>query len=177
MVLYGFLKMMIGFFFKPIMATWMAAGLCLGIGILLLVPILSFNQKNHGRMNMAELLASPKRADRLVALRVCEQQKLEITGFPQYEELLHSADAAERYWLARTLAFSRRPSSYDHLLELLRDPEPIVRCQALYALGQRAEARAIEPIRAHITSSDHWYVQWYGYGALRKLAWHQKPLP
>ena len=176
MVLYGFLKMLIGFFFKPIMATWMAAGLCLGIGIILLVPIQSFNQKNQGRMNTAELLASPKRASRLLALRVCEQQKLEITGFPQYEGLLHSADAAERYWLARTLAYSRRPASYDHLLELLSDPEPIVRCQALYALGQRAGPRAVEPILAQITSSDHWYVQWYGYGALRKLAWYQKPL-
>jgi hypothetical protein len=176
MVLYGFLKMMIGFFFKPIMATWMVAGICIALGILLLLPIWSFNNQNQDRMNLADLLKSDKRADHLLALRFMEQQKLEITGFPHYEGLLRSADVSERYWLARALAYSRRSASYDYLLELLSDPEPIVRCQALYALGQRAEVRAVEPILAQITSSDQWYVQWYGYGALRKLAWHQKSL-
>jgi hypothetical protein len=174
MIGYGFLKMIIGFFIKPIIATWTVSGLCLVLGILLLIPITSINNQN--RMNPAEGLSSPKRVDHLVALRNFEQQKMEITAFPQYKELLHSTDMSERYWLARTLAYSHRPESYDHLLELLSDSEPIVRCQALYALGQRVEARAIEPILAHIISSDHWYVQWYGYGALRTLGWHQEPL-
>jgi HEAT repeat protein len=106
-----------------------------------------------------------------------EQHKIEPSTLPPYERLLRSADTAERYWATRALLNERKPEAQDHLLGLLNDAEPIVRCQALSVLGQRAETRTMESVLAHIVTSDHWYEQWYGYGALRKLGWHQKPLP
>jgi len=175
MALYGFLKMLLGFLFKPVAAVWLTAGTGLGLGLLFLMPIMSINKESLP--DPVAGLNSVKNTDRLSALRVCERQKRDIAALPQYKELLRSPEVPERYWLARALANSPGPSSFEDLLGLLKDPEPIVRCQALYALGQKAEAQAIEPVLAHITSSDHWYVQWYAYGALRTLGWRQKPLP
>jgi hypothetical protein len=177
MIVFGMLHIVVGFFLKPVAAAWTTAGLCLGIGVLLLVPVQSINIKKQDQTNLAERLRSSKRADHLVALRYVEQHKLALSAFPEYERFLASRDIAERYWSARALSYDRGPAIQGHLLALLSDPEPIVRCQALYALGLRGEVQAIAPIYALITSTGHWYVQWYGYGALRKLGWHQKPLP
>ena len=80
-----------------------------------------------------------------------------------------------RYWLARSLAGAGGPLAGPTLLDLMEDPQPIVVCQAIYSLGRRRDARAVPAILDKINRSDHWYVQWYGYNALKGLGWRQKP--
>ena len=98
---------------------------------------------------------------------------MEITDYPAYQLLLASPLVVERYWLARAMADSRSETTYHQLLQLIQDVHPNVTCQALYALGQRGRREAIEPIKMQMRASDHWYTQWYGYRALRKLGWRQ----
>jgi HEAT repeat protein len=56
---------------------------------------------------------------------------------------------------------------------LIHDPHPNVICQAFYALGEMGRRTAIGPIKQRLVELDHWYAQWYAYGALRKLGWRQ----
>jgi HEAT repeat protein len=93
---------------------------------------------------------------------------------------LTSNRVVERYWLARNLAHSRNASAYRDLLTLIKDPHPNVVCQAYYALGRQGKRTAIDPIKTQMTRSDHWYTQFYGYRAIRKLGWNQtqsRPIP
>jgi hypothetical protein len=55
------------------------------------------------------------------------------------------------------------------------DPHPNVVCQAFYALGARGQRMAIHPIMERLVRTNHWYAQWYGYRALRRLGWYQVP--
>jgi HEAT repeat protein len=98
-----------------------------------------------------------------------------MARYPTYQKMLNSPLVVERYWLARALAKSRAAATYSELLSLLKDPHPNVICQVFYALGQRGRKRAIRPIQKKLKDSNHWYAQWYGYHALRKLGWHQRP--
>jgi HEAT repeat protein len=75
--------------------------------------------------------------------------------------------------LARALAFSRDPATFSDLLHLMQDSHSNVVCQSYYALGQRGQQTAIKAIEAQMVQSDHWYTQWYGYRAMRRLGWHQ----
>jgi HEAT repeat protein len=59
------------------------------------------------------------------------------------------------------------------LLALADDPSPIVVCQALWALGERKNRAAVPEIISRINTSSHWYIQMYGYRALRTLGWVQ----
>jgi HEAT repeat protein len=87
--------------------------------------------------------------------------------------MLKSPHIPVRYWLARALAVSRKPETYDDLLSFLDDPHPNVVSMAFYALGKRGDRSAIGLILHRIETSRHWYVQWYAYKALRRLGWKQ----
>jgi HEAT repeat protein len=102
-----------------------------------------------------------------------EQKGLEIAGLPGYEGLLSSPNAAERYWLVRTLGVSRRERTYRDLLGFLHDPQLNVVTMAYYALGRRGDRRAVPVILERIRTSRHWYEQWYAYRALKALGWVQ----
>ncbi|OQY44131.1 MAG: hypothetical protein B6240_11080 [Desulfobacteraceae bacterium 4572_87] len=88
--------------------------------------------------------------------------------------LLASPHTQERYWAAKTLGVSQSHEIYEDLLELLKDPSPIVVSAALFSLGQRGERKAISRILQHLKISEHYYVQWYAYKALKNLGWNQK---
>ena len=45
---------------------------------------------------------------------------------------------------------------------------------AMYSLGKRQDADAVNEIVYRINISDHWYVQWYAYRALKRLGWTQE---
>ena len=150
-----------------------ASIICLLIGIL----ILFFFQSNRSRSiqipNISGALASAHWQTRLAALKLIEQKKLEMADYQTYSILEKNRPPQERYWLARTLAYSRRPETYKILLEFLNDDNLNVRTMAFYSLGLRQEKRAIRPILVEIAKSDSWYEQMYAYKALRALGWKQ----
>ena len=150
-----------------------ASILCLLIGI----SVLLFFQSNRSRSiqipDISSALASAQWQTRLAALKLIEQNKLEIGDYQTYSILETSRPPQERYWLARTLAHSRRPESYKILLEFLNDDNLNVRTMTFYSLGLRQDRRAIRPILVKIEKSDSWYEQMYAYKALRALGWKQ----
>jgi hypothetical protein len=85
-----------------------------------------------------------------------------------------SPHTRERYWAAKTPGVSQSHKTYEDLLELLKDPSPIVVSAALFSLGQRGERKAISRILQQMKDSEHYYVQWYAYKALKTLGWKQK---
>ena len=124
--------------------------------------------------DVPQALASESWQERVAALRIIEQKKLEVSSFPPYPRLLTSPHIAERYQVARALAVSRRPETYIDLLAFLDDPHPNVASMAFYGLGQRGNRRGVSEILTRIKTSDHWYNQWYAYKALRALGWKQR---
>jgi len=151
--------------------------LCLLIGIIVLVY---FQLNRSGSINFKELsqaLESENWQTRVAALKTIQQEKLEIADYSAYSRLLKSRIPQERYWLVRTLAFSRRSGTYDDLLTFLNDKNTNVRCMAFYSLGRRQNPSAIKPILARIKISDNWYSQMYAYKALRSLGWKQTKSP
>jgi HEAT repeat protein len=151
-----------------------ASALCLFIGITLLVPVHFGRSQQIGVKDVAEALESRRWQERVAALKVIEQERLELGHFQAYQRVLASPHVPERYWLARALGVSRKSETYKDLLTFLDDPCPSVVSMAFYALGQRGDTRAIQQIMKRIEVSDHWYNQWYAYKALRNLGWRQK---
>lgn len=113
---------------------------------------------------------------RIAALKTIADKHLKITDFKHYKTILESRHIAERYWATRALGACRDTKSDRDLLALLDDTHPNVVCQAFYALGQRGDKNAVPEILKRIKKSDHWYVQWYAYRAVRKLKWKQTAL-
>lgn len=154
-------------------AAWLSAAVCLIVGLLLLVPVLAGRPTTIPADALGAALASEDWRRRVAALRHIDTEQIDISRYPQYKALLDSPRVAERYWLARALAFSRDAETHADLLALIDDPHPNVVCQAYYALGRRGDPSAIAPIKVRMVQSDHWYTQWYAYRALRGLGWRQ----
>ena len=173
---YGGLRAAGGLFCKEKKAVVTASGICMGVGILLFLPMLEMRPTTVTRDNVASALAADEWSLRVAALRFIEGQKIVIDQYPQYRSLVKSPLVVERYWLARAMAASRSPSTHAYLTAMLEDPHPNVVCQAYFALGRRRLPSAIKPIERQLKLTDHWYTQWYGYRAMRRLGWHQKAL-
>ena len=150
-----------------------ASIICLLIGILVLI----FFQSNRSRSiqvpDLSNALASARWQTRVAALKLIEQKKLDIASYPTYPILQQNRTPQERYWLARTLAFSRPLATYKVLLEFLNDDNLNVRTMTLNSLGLRRDQRAIRPILLRVENSASWYEQMYAYKALRALGWQQ----
>jgi hypothetical protein len=170
---YGLLRVLVGLFAADRAATWWTAGLCMIIGVLLFWPMLGGRNRPLTMDQLATALQANDVNQRVVALRQVEKQKIDIDRLTDYRHLLASPWVVERYWLARVLAYSRSRTAYGDLQTLIRDPHPNVVCQAYFALGQIGLRAAIDPIKNQIAHSDHWYTQFYGYQAIRKLGWKQ----
>lgn len=169
----GIVGRMAGILIREPASTWVRSSICLVIGIILLMPIWVGRPAEVHQSRINEALTADTWQRRVAALRLIAQAKIEITDYPGYEQVLKSHRLVERYYAARALAVSHDPKSYDDLLALTRDPQPNVVCQAYYALGERRDSRAIAVIRQQIEASDHWYAQWYGYRAMKRLGWRQ----
>jgi hypothetical protein len=172
-VCYGLICAALGLVLTQNKVVIAGSALCLIIGVLLFLPMLRARPVDVAKDGMANALASDQWPQRVAALRLSDSANIEIGLYPAYQKLVNSPLVVERYWLARALAKSRMPVTYGHLLSLLQDPHPNVVCQALYALGERRQRAAIGPIIQKLKNLDHWYAQWYGYKALRRLGWHQ----
>ena len=123
--------------------------------------------------DLSRMLASERWQDRTMALRTIDRERINISKYPHFSQILASPHLPERYWLARALGANRSPETYNALLELLRDPNPNVMCQAFYGLGRRGDKQAIPIILDTIKKDESWYSQRYGYLALRRLGWVQ----
>ena len=176
-ILYVSLSILFSWGSSPGVPAVLAALVCLVAGIALFFPVKSQPHTPFTPETVATALASNTRPDQLAALRYILSKQLEIADFPVYEKLTTSPHVTVRYYLARALGKSHNAGTYRPLLDLLQDPHPNVVCQALAAVGQRGERRIIPQIVTKIKNSDHWYVQWYAYRALRTLGWKQKQSP
>ncbi|MDA8141676.1 MAG: HEAT repeat domain-containing protein [Desulfobacteraceae bacterium] len=169
----GLIGRLAGLFAKGRALVAIRAALCMGIGILLFIPIWTGRPVKIQKDQIAAALSTADWPRRVAALRLMEEQKIDIADYPQCRALAQSPRVVERYYAARVMAFSRSPETFDLLLAMLRDPHPNVVCQAYYALGERHDPKAIAAIQSQMLQSDHWYTQWYAYRALKRLGWRQ----
>jgi HEAT repeat protein len=177
MVLQAVLYYLILFFLEPKTAALTVSIMCLFAGIIVLVYF-QLNRSGIIDINdISQALESDSWQTRVAALKTIQQQKLKIADYKTYPQLLKSRIPQERYWLVKTLAYSRGPGTYEDLLTFLNDKNTNVRCMALYALGLRKNPSAINPILERIKQSDNWYSQTYAYNALRSLGWKQTKSP
>ena len=151
-------------------ASTIGCGL-LGIGLLLAMPPAIQGPLKAERL--ADMLASQDTRIITAALQQIEVQKSDLSQFNITEKLTQHPAIAVRYWLARGFSVSSNPQDEADLMTLLQDPHPNVVCQAIYSLGKRKFSHATPALLDIITASDHWYIQLYAYGALRKLGWTQ----
>ena len=177
-VLYVFLNTLCyrvaAIFLMPGRAAVLAGLLCLLAGCLTILPVRSGMQGIVTPDRIPELLQSEKWQDNVDALKTLVRQKSPFPLHAGASHLITNPHIPVRYWMARSLARSKGSRTYAVLLKLMDDSQPIVSCQALYSLGRRKETQSIRIVLDKINQSDHWYVQWYGYNALKALGWRQK---
>ena len=140
----------------------------------MVLPVRSGMENKVTPERIPTLLQSKKWQDNVDALKTLVMQKNRFPLDGDASNLAAIPNIPVRYWLARSLARSNDSRTYAVLMKLMDDPQPIVACQALYSLGRRKEAQSIRNILHKINQSNHWYVQWYGYNALKALGWRQK---
>jgi hypothetical protein len=172
-IFFGLLHAFIVKFIKPLNATMVTSLLCFLIGLALFWPVWKSKTAPQLLTDLKAALSSEHFQLRVAALNKIYNHKLEIANLSNYKKSINSRHISERYWLAKALAVSKHPTTYKDLIILLNDPHSNVQCQVLYGLGNRNNPSAIPPIYHLMKSSDHWYIQWYGYRALRRLGWIQ----
>lgn len=173
--LYQSVFFLLGRYFSLKAAAVGTAMACLVAGTVVMWP-LNTVIVNKSSESLNDLITSQPYAKRLRGLQKVADEGLDISHLPVYEEIKGSGNMAERYWLAKILANSRSAATYRDLLFLLNDASPNVVCMALRSLGLRKNRKAIPAIVALIKQSNHWYVQWYAYNALKNLTWRQYAL-
>ena len=172
----GIISILFGFFFNSKISSLIASILCFVLCLIFLFSFQLSRAYNISESNIADALDSDRWQDRVAALKFIDENGLEVRRYQNYPELLKSSCIAERYWLVRTLARSRKSETYRDLLGFLNDTHPNVVSMALYSLGERGNKEAIGTIMQVIKTSDNWYIQWYAYRALRALGWRQTKL-
>jgi len=171
---YSLFSFFLGKWAAPGKTAILSTSLCFSMGLMLLMPFWRSNSQSVGHEQLRGALESENRHARLTALKRIGEDHLDLSGFFAYKLILRSPHAAERYWLAKSLGVSESDGTHEDLLDLLEDPSPMVVSAALFSLGRRGEKKAIAKILQFIKTSDHVYVQWYAYKALKGLGWKQK---
>jgi hypothetical protein len=181
LVLFSFLFSVLGvlpnLFLTVAVSDVIAAVFCIVVGGILLVPVYQGHTATDVTANPSIALSAPSPYRRIAALRQAYEDRRDIAVEAKSQGIEHSPHIAERYWLARSLAYTKDPAAHAMLLALAIDPVPIVACQALWALGERKDRAAVPMIINRINTSSHWYIQMYGYRALRTLGWVQPRSP
>ena len=154
-----------------------AAGACVLAGGILLVPVYQGHSAGTPADDPEAGLSAAASSKRIAALRQAYDSRRDVSLAASRNGIEKSAHTAERYWLARSLAYATHPAAHAMLLDLVDDPAAIVACQALWALGERKDRAAIPAIVERVQTSSHWYIQMYGYRALRTLGWVQPRSP
>jgi len=173
-LVYAMLFWITGFFMKPVKAGILAGVICLVAGILMALPVYTGKQPQVAPDHAPTLLNSAKWREQVAALKIMADNKQLWVYTAENQTLASSPHIPVRYWLARALSHSKGELTHTTLIRLMDDPQPIVSCQALYSLGVRKKRPGVNVILDKIKRSDHWYVQWYAYNALKVLGWRQK---
>lgn len=150
-----------------------ASCICFCSALLLFFIFYSTGGQKIETGNLDFYLSSGNRKTRSEALKKIEAQRLDLTRYPHYVKLIDSPHITDRYWLARALAFSKGHETLDSLLRLVKDPQPLVVSKALKSLGRRGNRCMLSIIMQKLKASDHWYVQWHSYKAMKELGWRQ----
>ena len=159
------------------LSEWAGRSASLVCFVLSLMILFTFQANSSHRLSTDDIeqnLESSEWQQRIAALRFIVENNLEIGKFPGYKELLNSPHIPEKYWLAKAIGKSRSISTIEEIISLLDDPHPNIVCIALESLGNRRDKRSISLVMQKLKSSDHWYIEWYAYRALRSLGWKQK---
>lgn len=162
---------------RPLRRQAFAAFACVffaAAGAFALYPVQALPRPDPSPAGLASKLKSDSRKQRIQALKLIDDKDISISDYePALIRLAESPAVAERYWAVKALDNSDSKETYQILLKRLHDPHPNVVCMALYSLGQRNAERAISEIKHVLRKSEHWYVQWYAYNALKELGWVQ----
>lgn len=159
------------------LSNGIAAVVCILVGGILLVPVYQGHSAPIAAADPATAFSADSATERIAALRRACDDRRDVFRQARARGLPRSPHVAVRYWLARSLAYSKHPGARAMLLDLAHDPVPVVACQALWALGQRRDRRTIPELVERIDNSSHWYIQMYAYRALRTLGWVQPRSP
>jgi hypothetical protein len=174
LTVFSLLQFTFGFFVSPPRSFVITGCLCFLIGLALLAPLRFGRSKTIAAGKVSEALHAPAWQQQVSGLRAVVDEKLEISDFDGFDNLLSSDHLPVRYWLAKALGVSRQQETYHSIITLLDDPHPNVVSMAFHALAQRRDRRVVKTILERIKTSDHWYNQWYAYRTLRALGWRQK---
>jgi hypothetical protein len=176
-LVYTTLKMLASMLLAPVLSDIVAGLICLSIGLALLLPVHQGHRAMSTTNDAAKDLESPSAFVRLAALKRACQDRLDIFDEAKKLGIAKSSSIAERYWFARNLVYAKKQGASVELFALANDPVPIVACQALWSIGRRKDSSAIPVIIEQIQTSSHWYVQMYGYRALKEIGWVQPRSP
>jgi len=178
LVLYVFthtvIRLILSLFLTGERASILGTGFCFLIGASMLFLLLMGRGAAIEKADVPAGLASERWQDQVSALKATVRMGVDPGSPIVYRRLAASPHLAVRYQLANALAVSRRPETLSLIIGLLEDPSPNVVCRAFRALGRRGNEAHMELIIERIEKSDHWYVQWYAYRALKALGWKQK---
>ena len=173
-ICYGILFIILSLFWGSGSAGMLSSVLCFLIGVGLFIPVYQGRGEEVKNLNdLAVTLESRRWQERVAGLKIIEQRGMDPAAFRAYRGLLQSPYIPERCRLVTALVNSRRPETFQDLINFLDDPSPNVSCTAFYVLGLRGDKRAVYEILKRIKTSDHWYKQWYAYRALKELGWRQ----
>jgi hypothetical protein len=162
-------------------ASFLASLLCLLTGLSLLLPLYFLGEARKGPQKPEVLntyLFSEKRSERLHAMRAAAKGKKLDVSETVLRRNLEGKDPAERYWTVTFLGSRPSETHWELLLQALNDPNPNVVCKTVEALSLAAPRlhqtkMAQEAILRTLRASEHPYVQWYAFQALKRLG----PLP
>ena len=153
-LLFSVLGSLSNLFLTVALSNVIAAIFCIVVGGLLLVPVYQGHTATGTPVDPAIALSASSAVTRIAALRQACENQWDIAIDAKRHGLEKSPHIAERYWLARSLAYAKDPYSHAMLLTLAGDPVPIVACQALWAMGERRNPavvpEVIERILGHL---------------------------
>ena len=90
-LVYGLTRTLVGCVAKERSTVWISSAICLVIGIVLFLPMLSARPYPITDESVNQALTSEDWTHRVAALRHIEARKLEIARYPSYMDLLSSS--------------------------------------------------------------------------------------
>lgn len=181
LLIHGLMTLILAPLFSPRMRAILAAAGCLALGVASALPLYNdlIYKDEKNPISPSELerhLSSRHWRDRVMALKYLADARIPLDRYPAIPpKLTDSPWVAERYWLAKAAGNSRSSLSSEIIRTLMKDPHPNVVCMAIHSMGRRGLPRDREALMGIITTSPHWYVQWYAYKALKRVGWRQEP--